>query len=96
MPAYVIGELVMRDPSWLADYRAKVGDIVAKHGGRYLVRGGKMEKVEGSRALPSTFVVLEFPTMAQAKAWHDDPEYAPLIKARQAGSDLEMVIVEGL
>ena len=96
MAAYVVGRLQMKDPSWLEKYRATVPSIIAKHGGKYLARGGKMEKLEGSEALPSTYVILEFPTMAEAKAFHADPEYAPFIKLRQAGSDLEMVVVEGL
>ena len=96
MAAYMIGQLVMKDPSWLEKYRATVPSLVAKHGGKYLVRGGKMEKVEGNAPLPTTFVVLEFPSMEKAHAFHDDPEYAPFIKLRQAGSDLEMVVVEGL
>jgi uncharacterized protein (DUF1330 family) len=96
MPAYAIGRLQMRDPSWLEKYRATVPSIVAKHGGRYLVRGGKMEMLEGTGSLPSSFVILEFPTMNDARAFYSDPDYAPFIKLRQAGSDLEFVLVEGL
>ena len=50
----------------------------------------------GQGALPSAIVILEFPSMAQAKAWYNDPAYAPLIKLRQSGSDLDFVLVEGL
>ena len=96
MAAYVIGQLNMRDPSWVEKYRATVPGIVSRHNGKYLVRGGKMEKVEGSAPLPSTIVVMEFPSLDDARAFYDDPEYGPYIKLRQAGSDLEMVIVEGL
>ena len=95
MPAYVIGRLNMRDPSWVETYRATVPSLVAKHGGKYLVRGGKMERLEGSDPLPTSYVVLEFPTVAAAKAFHDDPAYAPFIELRQKGSDLEMIVVEG-
>ena len=96
MAAYVIGHLVMKDPSWLEKYRATVPSIVARHGGKYLVRGGKMETLEGSAPLPTSFVVLEFPSMDEARAFYNDPEYGPFIKLRQGGSDLEMVLVEGL
>ena len=96
MPAYAIGQLTMRDPSWLPEYGAKILPILAKHGGRYLVRGGQMEKAEGKAPLPSGLVVLEFPTMANARAWYADPEYAPLIKLRQSGSDADLVFVEGM
>ncbi|MEE9551225.1 MAG: DUF1330 domain-containing protein [Candidatus Binatia bacterium] len=43
-----------------------------------------------------TIVVLEFPSMEQAKAWYNDPAYTPMIKLRQSGSDAEIVLVEGL
>jgi uncharacterized protein (DUF1330 family) len=69
---------------------------VKKHGGRYVVAGGKMERLEGHGDLPSAITVLEFPSMAQAKAWYHDPAYAPMIKLRQTGSDLDFVLVEGL
>jgi uncharacterized protein (DUF1330 family) len=96
MPAYAIGRLQMRDPSWAGEYGPKTAELVKKHGGRYLVRGGKMERLEGRDPLPSVIVVLEFPTMDQARAWYTDAEYQPMIKLRQKGSDLEFVLVEGL
>jgi uncharacterized protein (DUF1330 family) len=96
MPAYAIGRLEMRDPSWRQEYGPKTEALVAKHGGKYLVRGGAMERLEGTGQLPSVIVVLEFPSMAQAKAWYHDPEYAPLIKLRQTGSDLDFILVEGI
>jgi uncharacterized protein (DUF1330 family) len=96
MAAYVIGRLQLRDPSWIEKYRATVPSIVAEHGGKYLVRGGKMERLEGSDALPTSYVVLEFPSMEKARAFYTDPAYAPFIELRRGGSDLEMVIVEGL
>jgi len=96
MAAYAIGKLQMRDPSWVAEYGPKTAELVTKHGGRYLVRGGAMERLEGPGGLPSLMVVLEFPSMAQAKAWYNDPAYAPMIKLRQGGSDLDFVLVEGL
>ena len=96
MPAYMVGRLQMRDPSWLEKYRATVPSLVTKHGGRYLARGGKMERLEGKDQLPSTYVILEFPTMDDARGFYHDPDYAPFIKLRQGGADLEMVLVEGL
>ena len=96
MTAYAIGRLQMRDPSWVDEYRPKTMELVKKHGGKAIVRGGKMERLEGKEALPSVVVVLEFPSMAHAKAWYNDPDYAPLIKLRQTGSDLEFILVEGV
>jgi uncharacterized protein (DUF1330 family) len=96
MAAYAIGQLEMRDPSWLQEYGPKTLALVQKHGGKYLVRGGAMERLEGTGQLPSVIVVLEFPSMEQARAWYHDPEYAPLIKLRQTGSDLDFILVEGV
>jgi uncharacterized protein (DUF1330 family) len=96
MPAYAIGRLMVRDPSWVAEYGPKTAELVKKHGGKYIVRGGAMETLEGSTPLPNVMVVLEFPSMAQARAWYNDPAYAPMIKLRQSGSDLDFVLVEGL
>jgi uncharacterized protein (DUF1330 family) len=96
MAAYMIGRIQLRDTSWLEKYRATVPSIVARHGGKYLVRGGKMDRLEGTEPLPSTYVVIEFPTIEKARAFYDDPEYKPFIELRKKGSDLEMVAVEGL
>lgn len=96
MPAYVVGRLTIHDRSWMAEYGQKSGALVARHGGRYLARGGAMERLEGDGAPPSGVVVVEFPTLAAAKAWYNDPEYAPLIKMRQGGAALELIAIEGL
>jgi uncharacterized protein (DUF1330 family) len=96
MAAYAIGRLEMRDPSWRQEYGPKTAALVEKHGGKYLVRGDTMERLEGTGQLPNVVVVLEFPSMAHARAWYNDPEYAPLIKLRQTGADLDFILVEGL
>jgi uncharacterized protein (DUF1330 family) len=55
-----------------------------------------METLEGTTPLPNVMVVLEFPSLEQARAWYRDPEYAPLIKLRQSGSEIDLVLVEGV
>ena len=96
MPAYMVGMLDIRDPSWLRDYRAKTEALIRQYGGRYLVRGGAMEVLEGDKPAPSAMVVVEFPSMEQARAWYNDPEYGPLIALRMTGADLDLILVEGL
>ena len=96
MKAYAIGSVQMRNDSWVQEYAAKTEAIVARHGGRYLVRGVNAEQLEGALPLPHVMVVIEFPSMAHARAWHSDPEYAPLIQLRQTGCDIELILVEGL
>ena len=95
MPAYAVGLLDMRTTSWLREYQPKTEALVRKYGGRYLVRGGGAEVLEGTKPAPSAMVILEFPSMEQARAWYADPEYAPLITLRQSGAHLEFILVEG-
>ena len=54
-----------------------------------------MERLEGQRALPSVMILLEFPSLEQAKAWYNDPEYAPMIHLRQTGADAEILVIDG-
>jgi uncharacterized protein (DUF1330 family) len=95
MTVYCIGRLSIREASWMDDYVGPTGELVEKHGGRYLVAGGAMEQREGDGPLPDSMVILEFPTKEQAVAWHDDPDYAPLRALRDSGSSLDFVLVEG-
>ena len=96
MPAYLVGGVDVSDPSWLEEYGPKTAALVEKHGGKYLVRGGEMDVKEGSTPSGRVVVVIEFPSMENARAWYDDPEYAPLIKLRQTGSSGDLVLVDGL
>ena len=97
MAAYVIVRILeMHNSAWREEYVPKTNALVQKHGGRFMVRGGAQESLEGGGKLPNRIVVLEFPSMEHAKAWHNDPEYAPLIKLRQSGCDAELVLVEGV
>lgn len=92
--AYVIGEIEVTDPAKYDDYRKQVAATVEKHGGRFIVRGGKVESLEGGWA-PKRVVVLEFPSMQKALAWYRSAEYAPLIKLRQQGARGKLIAVEG-
>jgi uncharacterized protein (DUF1330 family) len=66
MAAYFIVDLEILDADVMRDYRDRVPDVIRKYRGRYLVRGGKFENIEGSWT-PKRLVVLEFPSMEQAK-----------------------------
>ena len=96
MPAYVIGRLKTKDWSWLSEYGPLTAALIEKHGGRYLARGGELGVLEGDAPLPDAYVVLEFPSMEQARAWHADPDYAPMIELRRAHSEIELTLVEGI
>jgi len=96
MPAYAIGRLRSKNWSWLKEYGPVTAALIEKHGGRYLARGGEVQRLEGEEEIPDAYVMLEFPSMEQARAWYADPEYAPMIELRQAHSEIEFVLLEGL
>jgi uncharacterized protein (DUF1330 family) len=92
--AYVIAEIEVVDTAAYEEYRKQVPAVVTKFGGRFIVRGGKIDPREGGWT-PKRIVVVEFPSMAQAQKWYDSPDYAPLIKLRQKASKGKLIIVEG-
>ena len=94
MKGYVIAEIEITDPATFQEYGRQVPATIAKFGGRYLVRGGSIEAVEGGWN-PRRLVVLEFPSMDQARKWYHSEEYKPLIALRQKGSRGKLVFVEG-
>ena len=94
MAAYVIGEIEVTDPQVYEEYRRQVPAVVAKYGGRFIVRGGAVEPLEGGWS-PKRVVALEFPSMEQARSWYHSPEYAPLVALRQRASRGRLVLVEG-
>lgn len=95
MTYYAVVEVAVTDDSWVADYLPNVTALVHKHGGKYLARTMTMEKVEGSRELPTVFVVIEWPSKEAAMAFYEDPEYQPHLQARLAGSHSEFALIAG-
>ena len=94
MSAYVIGDIEVTDPAAYEEYRKQVLAVVTQYGGKFIVRGGRIDPKEGGWT-PKRLVLLEFPSLAQAQKWYDSPEYAPLIKLRQKASRGRLIIVEG-
>jgi uncharacterized protein (DUF1330 family) len=95
MSAYVVVQVDVRDPVRYEDYKRLVPASLAKYGGRFIVRGGKTETLEGTWS-PRRFVMLEFPDVERAKAWWASAEYAEAKALRQATSQTEMIVVEGV
>jgi uncharacterized protein (DUF1330 family) len=95
MPAYVIANVMNAwDQEKLVEYRERNTDVVAAHGGRFVVRGGRVERLEGDWD-PQRVVVMEFADVAAARAWHDAPEYQPLRALRSGVSSTDLILVEG-
>ena len=95
MPAYVVAEVEVTDPKAYEEYRKLVAPTIAKHGGRFLVRGGKIESKEGGWQ-PSRFVIVEFPSMDRARTWYDSADYAPALAIRLKASNSRLIIAEGI
>ena len=94
MAAYVIAEVNVTDPMLYEDYKKMVPATVQKYGGRFAVRGGAVEVKEGSWT-PTRLVVLEFPTMEQARRWYHSPEYAPALALRLKAANSKLILVDG-
>lgn len=94
MPAYLIADIDVTDPAAYDEYKRRVPATVAEFGGRFIVRGGASETLEGDWR-PTRVVVLEFPDMTRLKAWYNSSGYAPLITLRQAATEGDLIAVEG-
>lgn len=94
MAAYAIVDIEVTDAARYAEYRQRVPATLAAYGGRFLVRGGAHEVVEGTWR-PRRLVILEFPSLAQARRWYDSEEYRGPKAMRLQASDTNLVFVEG-
>ena len=95
MAGYVIAQIEVTDPEGYARYREMVPATVEQYGGRYIVRGGKAEALEGDWE-PSRLVVIQFDSVEQAKAWWACEEYAEAKALRQRTTKTKLTVVEGL
>ena len=93
-PAYLIADISPHNVERYQDYIDNVPDLIKRHGGRYQVRGGNVDILEGSYS-PSRLVVLEFPDRAAALAFYNDQDYQPYKRLRQSVSDGSLVLVDG-
>jgi len=95
MPAYIVVEVEVHDPERYETYKKMVPTSLAAYGGRFLIRGGKVETLEGDWA-PKRFVMVEFPSLEKAKTWWSSNEYADAKALRQAIAKTQMIVVEGV
>jgi uncharacterized protein (DUF1330 family) len=95
MSALIIVDIEVLDPVVYEDYKRLASASIAAHGGRYLVRGGRSEVLDGSWT-PKRLVVLQFDSVEAAKSWRASAEYAEAKKVREKCARSNMVVVEGL
>jgi uncharacterized protein (DUF1330 family) len=95
MKAYIIVDVTITDPVRYEEYKKITPASLESFEGRFVVRGGAVETIEG-RWKPGRLVVIEFPSVEKAKAWWSSPVYAPAKAIRQSASITEMILVEGV
>jgi uncharacterized protein (DUF1330 family) len=95
MAAYVIANVDVKDLVMFEEYRKLVGPTVETFGGKYRVRGGKAEKIEGNWE-PKRVVVLEFESLERAKQWYNSPEYIKAMEVRHKAATADVIFVEGV
>ena len=94
MTAYAILDIEVIDPEGYKEYLKLAPEAVKLYGGKYIVRGGQNETLEGDWHA-KRLVVLEFPSIEQIKTWLNSPEYAPARVLRHKYAHSNMVVVEG-
>ena len=95
MKAYIIAHIETKNLENMKKYREKVFDIVVNYGGKYLVRGGESEPLEGD-FFQHRLVVVEFPNVKLAKSFYESEEYKPLLKLRMKSGISSSVLVKGI
>lgn len=95
MAAYVIANVDVKDAALFEQYRKQVPETLGRHGGKYLVRGGTHQTLEGGWT-PSRLVVLEFPSIEQARRWYDAEEYREPKALRLKCALTDVVLVDGV
>jgi uncharacterized protein (DUF1330 family) len=95
MAAYIVAQLKVHDPAMFQRYREAVTPLVDRFGGRYRLRGGELDVLEGDWQ-PSRLVLLAFDDLAAARRWYDSEGYRAARRLRAAAARLRMVAVQGL
>ena len=95
MAAYIIADVDVKDAAGFDEYRTLVPATLTPYGGKFAVRGGKLEALEGTWA-PKRLVVLEFPSLDHARRWYDGPEYKNPQAMRFKTAMTNLILVEGV
>lgn len=95
MSAYLIAEVDVTDIAAYEEYKKLTPGAVAAYGGRFVVRGGKVDSKEGGWN-PARLIVIEFASMEQARKFYDSPEYAPALAIRLKAAKTRLILAEGV
>ena len=95
MAGYIVVDVEITNPDEYQSYAKQTAATLERYGGKFLVRGGNAETLEGDWK-PKRFVVIEFPSVEQAKAWYDSPEYSSIIGIRHRSANSMMILVQGV
>ena len=94
MPAYLVSDLTVRNAEAFETYRTRAAKAIAQFGGRYLVRGGDIQMLEGQWK-PRLLVIVEFPSMEQARSWYGSPEYAAALEVHDIALERNLILADG-
>ena len=95
MAAYVIADVNVTNPELFKKYSEQVPVTVEQYGGKYLIRGGEVEKAEGDWR-PTRVVVIEFENMSMLQKWYSSHEYSGPLRIRQQSADTNVLFLEGI
>lgn len=95
MPAYSVLFVTPTDDAWIPGYLAPVGEIIEKHGGKYLSRTADHQQLEGEEFPAALRIVLEWPSTQDALSFENDPDYAPFLEQRLTGSTSYHFVLDG-
>jgi len=94
MAGYVIADVDVHDAESYGEYRKLVAPTIEKYGGRFVVRGGAHEVMDGDWT-PHRLIILEFESVATAKEWYGSKEYARALAIRLKATTSSLIIVDG-
>ena len=95
MAGYIVADIEITDPTEYQTYAKQTAATLERYGGKFLVRGGNAETLEGDWKT-KRLVIIEFPSVEQAKAWYSSPEYSSIIGIRHRSAISKMLLVQSV
>lgn len=96
MTAFVIGQMEIHSRDWMDEYFAKIPVFVSENKGKFLVRGGDPEHLEGDIKMPDAAFIIEFPDRDHARTFWNSDAFQALAVLRRSGSTLKAFLVDTL